>query len=87
MGRTEGAGLHPARRSPPGRAIIRGVTEEQDTQELRKIQAQRQEAESEHAASAPTEDEAVQHQRRADKAAYLREKLEERAESERQSDR
>ena len=35
---------------------------------------------------APTEDEAEQHARRADKAAYLREKLSERAESERKED-
>jgi hypothetical protein len=39
--------------------------------------------EQEQAQEAPTEDEAEQHARRADKAAYLRQKLEERAESER----
>jgi hypothetical protein len=39
--------------------------------------------EQEQAHEAPTEEEAEQHARRADKAAYLREKLEERAESER----
>lgn len=42
--------------------------------------------ESEQADEASTEDEAKQHARRADKAAYLREKLEERAESERKED-
>jgi hypothetical protein len=42
--------------------------------------------EREQAREAPTEYEAEQHARRADKAAYLREKLEERAESEREDD-
>jgi hypothetical protein len=42
--------------------------------------------EREQADEASTEDEAKQHVRRADKAAYFREKLEERAESERKED-
>jgi hypothetical protein len=42
--------------------------------------------EREQADEASTEDEAEQHVRRADKAAYLREKLEERAESERKEE-
>lgn len=62
------------------------MTEEPETEELREAQLEREEAESEQAASAPTADEAAQHQRRADKAAYLREKLEERAQSEREAD-
>jgi hypothetical protein len=40
--------------------------------------------EREQAQEASTEEEAEQHARRADKAAYLREKLAERAESERE---
>jgi hypothetical protein len=59
------------------------MSEEPETRELKELQEEREQAESEQASSAPTEDEAAQHQRRADKAAYLREKLEERAESER----
>jgi hypothetical protein len=42
--------------------------------------------EREHADEASTEDEAEQHARRADKAAYLRAKLEERAKSERKEE-
>jgi hypothetical protein len=62
------------------------MSEEPETEELSQAQREREEAESEQAASAPTDDEAAQHQRRAEKAAYLREKLQERAESERQAD-
>jgi hypothetical protein len=47
-------------------------------------QEERLREEREQADEAPTEDEAEQHARRADKAAYLKEKLEERAESERE---
>ena len=54
------------------------------TEELKLTQLQREQAERRHAAAAPDEDEAVQHERRAEKARYLAEKLEERAESERQ---
>jgi hypothetical protein len=53
------------------------------TEELRAVQEDRVREEREQADEAPTEEEAEQHARRADKAAYLREKLEERAESER----
>jgi hypothetical protein len=53
------------------------------TEELKITQREREQAERERAESAPDEDEAVQHERRADKARYLAEKLEERAESER----
>jgi len=59
------------------------VTEEQKTEELKILQAEREADERERAVSALDEDEAEQHERRADKARYLREKLEQRAESER----
>jgi hypothetical protein len=56
--------------------------EDPETQELRVEQVERERAEREHAREAdlPTEEHAAL--RRADKHAYLREKLEERARSE-----
>ena len=48
------------------------------------MQEERLTEEREQARDATTEDEAEQHSRRADKAAYLREKLKERADSERE---
>ena len=57
--------------------------EEHTTQELKIVQADREFDERERARAAVDEDEAAQHERRADKARYLREKLEEREESER----
>jgi hypothetical protein len=59
------------------------VTDESTTQELQRRQLEREQAERRRAKTAPEADEAVQHERRADKARYLAEKLEERAESER----
>lgn len=57
--------------------------EDPTTQELRLEQLRREHSERE-AAESETEDEATEaHHRRADKAAYLREQLEKRAESER----
>ena len=56
------------------------------TEELRLEQLKRERGERDEAEQAPTEDDTAQHERRADKAAYLKEKLEERAESERQAD-
>jgi hypothetical protein len=53
------------------------------TEELRLSQIKRERAERTRAQAVPDEEEAVQHERRADKARYLAEKLEERAESER----
>ena len=47
------------------------------TQELKAIQSERAEAEREAAAEAPAEAEERTHGRRADKASYLAEKLEE----------
>jgi hypothetical protein len=60
---------------------------EPTTEELRVAQRKREDAERERAGRAISEDDTEQHERRADKAAYLREKLEERAESERQAER
>lgn len=57
--------------------------EKPETRELRTVQAQRETSEVEMVKESTTPDEAAQHERRADKAAYLREKLEQRAESER----
>ncbi|HEY1523736.1 MAG TPA: hypothetical protein VGF70_12055 [Solirubrobacteraceae bacterium] len=63
------------------------MSDEPETRELREAQEEREQEESEQAATAATGDEAAQHQRRAEKAAYLREKLQERAQSEREADR
>ena len=61
--------------------------EDPTTQELRLDQVARERAEQENAESAPTDDAAEQHGRRADKASYLREQLEKRAEAERRAQR
>ena len=53
------------------------------TEELRLSQVERERSERERADRGISDDEAEQHERRADKASYLRSKLEERAESER----
>jgi hypothetical protein len=53
------------------------MTGEPSTEELRLQQADRERAEREHAAEAPTESGRRAADRRADKAAYLRSKLEE----------
>jgi hypothetical protein len=60
------------------------VEEDPTTQELRLDQLRREQEEREEA-EASTEAEAEQHGRRAEKAEYLKEKLEERAEAERES--
>jgi hypothetical protein len=60
--------------------------EQHKTEELKIVQADREAAAREAAESAVDEEEFAQHKRRADKARYLREKLEDRAESERQLD-
>ena len=54
------------------------------TEELRRIQ-QRREAEEREAAEKAADDTAEHHVARADKAAYLRQKLEERARAEREA--
>ena len=50
--------------------------EDPTTQELRLDQLRREQAEQDNAGDAPTEDAAEQHERRAEKASYLREQLE-----------
>lgn len=57
------------------------------TEELRLEQLQREASERDRAAESDLEDETEQHERRADKAEYLREKLEERAAAEREAAR
>jgi len=56
--------------------------DEPTTQELRTVQREREEAERAAAENAPTEDAEHAHERRADKAAYLEEKLAEKERSE-----
>jgi hypothetical protein len=73
-----------------GRAVIEAASiwdvtgESEETGELRDAQAEREEAERRSAERSTDDTETREHERRADKAAYLREKLEERAESERE---
>jgi hypothetical protein len=55
------------------------------TEELRRVQRDREQTEAELAQAAPDAEESAQHERRADKARYLREKLRERSESEQRS--
>jgi hypothetical protein len=62
------------------------VKDDRTTQRLREEQAEREAAERDGAAGAATEEGTAQHERRADKAEYLKEKLEERAEAERKAD-
>lgn len=66
---------------------LRLMDEDPITQELRLDQLARERAERESAGRAATRHDAEQHQRRADKADYLREKLEERAAAERHQSR
>jgi hypothetical protein len=53
---------------------------------MRKVQARRETEERELAQSADQQEETAQHKRRAEKARYLREKLEDRGKSERETD-
>ena len=57
---------------------------EPTTEDLRAVQLDREHDERERADSSYSEDETGQHERRADKAAYLRAKLEERERAERE---
>jgi hypothetical protein len=61
------------------------VSENPTTQELRLDQLRKEKAERDHAERAVEPDDTGQHEARAAKAAYLREKLEERAEAERRA--
>ena len=56
--------------------------EDPTTRELRIRQAERESLERRQAEKADTDEETEEHARRAEKAAYLREKLEERADAE-----
>jgi hypothetical protein len=56
------------------------------TEELRVVQVKRERALRDAVDRAPAEEDTGQFEARADKAAYLRKKLEERAEAERQAD-
>jgi len=58
--------------------------DEPTTQQLRAVQSDREVEERERAEDAPTDTEQLAAVRRADKAAYLKEKLDEKAESERE---
>jgi hypothetical protein len=59
---------------------------EPTTEELRVAQLQEEQEERDRARHSEEGEETKRHARRADKAAYLREKLEQRAESERDAD-
>ena len=63
------------------------MEEDPTTQELRLDQLRRERAERERSADEPTLEGEAKHERRADKAAYLREQLEKRAEAEREAAR
>ncbi len=56
--------------------------DEPTTEQLRALQSAREQAERERAEQAPTDTEQLAAVRRADKAAYLKDKLDEQAESE-----
>jgi hypothetical protein len=58
------------------------VSEEPPTEELRKVQDEKERAEREQARAADEDTETQTHDRRADQAAYLKEKLAERERSE-----
>ena len=62
---------------------MQAVEEDPTTQELRTLQSQREAEERERAGQAISEEDTQTHQRRADKADYLRRKLAERADAER----
>lgn len=66
--------------------VAMAADDQHKTEELKIVQADREAAEREAARSSVDEDEVAQHERRAEKARYLREKLEKREESERRVD-
>jgi hypothetical protein len=61
------------------------VTEDPTTEELRLDQLRREQSERGRAEEGVSPDDTGQHERRADKASYLHEKREERAEAERRA--
>ena len=62
------------------------MDDEELTRELQEAQLKREAEERRSAEGSVDPDETAQHERRAEKARYLRRKLDERAESERHSD-
>jgi hypothetical protein len=60
------------------------MADEPSTEELKLAQLAREQAERRHAEAVPDEEEVAQHERRAEKARYLAEKLKEREKSERE---
>lgn len=62
------------------------MPEDPQTEELRDEQLRRERTEREHARDASSDAEADEHTRRAEKAAYLRDKLAQRARSEESHD-
>jgi len=60
--------------------------DEPTTEELRAVQVSRESRERDAAEHADSDEETAQHDRRAEKSAYLREKLEEREEAERRAE-
>jgi hypothetical protein len=64
-------------------ATFQYVDDERETEELAEAQRQREVREKDQARTAADEHEAAQHERRAEKARYLRKRLDERAQSER----
>lgn len=64
---------------------LAAMEEDPTTQELRIEQAERERAERDAAEEGATPEDTEQHERRAERASYLREKLEERAQAERES--
>ena len=81
-----GRELPRARRASVQRVSEQEHDQEPATDELRAAQSEREASERLRAATAHDEGEAAAHERRAEKAEYLREKLEERAESEREAE-
>ena len=65
-----------------------GATDDNDptTRELRIEQAQREQTEEHLVEESASKNEALQHERRSERAAYLRKKLEERERAEREAD-
>ena len=63
------------------------MDEDPKIEELQAAQAERIRSEQEQAREAETEEETAEHARRAEKSAYLKEKLDERAETERRKRR
>lgn len=61
--------------------------EDPQTGELRSVQNEREQAERRRAHDAPSEEDTQTHQRRADKAEYLKDKLRERGEAESKTNR